>query len=118
MPASAFPLYMGVTEVTQTHLSSEVMAHLAADMRTPSPRPFRDVSSFVAHLADEYPHALPSAAKEKAQFAIAELQSRMAVELIHSVLPQAQELAEVVWKVGGLHTAEAAYGDHSTGGLQ
>lgn len=63
------------------------------------PTTLSDLSSFVAHLLDEYPCALPSPAKEEAQRTIAELQPRMAMELIYSVLPQARRLAEVVWKV-------------------
>jgi hypothetical protein len=63
------------------------------------PTTLLDLSSFVAHLADEYPRALPSPASKEAERTIAELQPRMAVDFIHTVMPQVLQLAEVVWKV-------------------
>lgn len=58
-----------------------------------------DLSSFMAHLADEFPRALPPPASEQAQRTIAEVQRRMTVDLVHAVLPQILKIAEVVWKV-------------------
>jgi hypothetical protein len=63
------------------------------------PTVLTDLSAFVAHLADEFPSALPSPAKEEAERTLAGLQPRMAADLVSAVQPQALLLTDVIWRI-------------------
>jgi len=81
------------------HIFENYGSSLAQTDVLQDPTTLNDLAAFAAFLADHYPASLASPDRQEVEKIISELQPRISLELIHSLLPQVLKLAEVIWRI-------------------